>query len=271
MTRSLLLCFLLAIRALGGAVGDTDAGPARARGLTWCRLPDGRAAMLVQFEVRPGWHMYWMNPGDSGGPPTAKATLPEGWKLGAPIWPRPSVLRHDGETVFVHEGAWSWLVPLEGPASGALPNFAFELRVSWMVCREACELGKASLQVAPPSAPLPPAPERGGAGAFPVMPAAGDSVLVADGGLHLRVDARGRSSARFVQATNPGVQLNGSNPAPARIDDGKALLDAPLVVRPEDSLGQALAISGVLLLGDRLEDPCLWIRQSVSTPVRSAP
>ena len=265
------MAWLVALAWLLAPVAEPDAKPVKVQGTQWCRLPDGRAALLVDFAVQPGWHMYWTNPGDSGGPPVARATLPDGWKLGTPIWPRPSVLKHDDEVLFVHEGNWGWLVPLEGPTRDAPPDFAFELRVSWMVCREACEIGKASLQVAPPSAPLQPAPARGGAGSFPLSPGAADSALCADGGLHLRIDARGQSSARFLQATNPGVQLNGSNPVPARISQGKALIDAPLQIRPEDSLGQELAVSGLLLLGDSLGDPCVWIRQPVSTRAHSAP
>jgi hypothetical protein len=263
--------WLLAVTMMLVPAGEPEVKPVKMQGAQWCRLPDGRAALLVNFTVQPGWHMYWTNPGDSGGPPVAKATLPDGWKLGTPIWPRPTVLKHDDEVLFVHEGAWSWLVPVEGPAPDALPTFGFELRVSWMVCKEACEIGKASLQVVPPSVPPQAAPAKGGAGSFPIKPGSGDSAICADGGLHLRFDARGQSSARFLQATNPGVQVNGSNPVPARISEGKALLDAPLQIRPEDSLGQELAISGLLLLGDSIGDPCVWIRQSVSTPARSAP
>lgn len=32
----------------------------------------------LRFRLLPGWHIYWRNPGDSGGPPTIKWSVPDG-------------------------------------------------------------------------------------------------------------------------------------------------------------------------------------------------
>ena len=255
-----LLAFALSISP---HFGDEGANAVRVEGVSWQRLADGRPALLVRFEVKPEWHMYWMNPGDSGAPPTAKADLPEGWRLGEPIWPRPRVQETDGETLFVHEGKWGWLVPVEGPTARALPDFPIELKLRWMVCRLNCTVG--STQVRVPVAvgePSPPPVEVGGA-SFPLALSGDDRVAVEGGTLRVDCGARGKVSARFVQATDPGVSIGERNPLPAAVTEGRAKLEAPLALKPQDALGKTLAVSGLLLLGDRPGDPCVWIHRGV--------
>ena len=37
----------------------------------------------IRFDLRDGWHTYWINPGDAGAPSEIKWTLPKGWSAGA--------------------------------------------------------------------------------------------------------------------------------------------------------------------------------------------
>ncbi|NBC47147.1 MAG: hypothetical protein GVY22_03970, partial [Gammaproteobacteria bacterium] len=32
-------------------------------------VPGGNVELALVFDLRPGWHTYWRNPGDSGEPP----------------------------------------------------------------------------------------------------------------------------------------------------------------------------------------------------------
>lgn len=247
-----------------GADGDSAPKPVRVKDVSWCRLEDGRPAMLVRFAVDRGWHMYWMNPGDSGAPPTAKATLPEGWRLGAPIWPRPRVQRTDGETLYVHEGEWGWLLPVEGPQPRATPDAPIELALSWMVCRTNCMVGKDSVRVPPPVGTLAPAPESVGGASFPTSMGPDDLCEVSRDRLHVRCRARGRMSASFIQAVDPGVSASPEGtPVPVPVKDGTAEAELPLTVRPQDADGKELGVSGLLLLGDLPGDPCVWIRRKL--------
>ncbi len=43
----------------------------------------------VRFRIEPGWHIYWLNPGDSGIPTTIQFKLPAGYKVGELQWPVP--------------------------------------------------------------------------------------------------------------------------------------------------------------------------------------
>ena len=175
-TIATLVFALASLLSLAG--GDAAPEPVQVLGVSWQRLADGRAALLVRFDVQRDWHMYWMNPGDSGGPPTVNAALPDGWKLGEPIWPRPVVQRLNGETLFVHEGEWGWLVPIEGASTRALPEFAIELRLSWMACKQACVVGRKTVKVEAPVGEPSPAPTHVGGSAFPLEPVSGEPASV---------------------------------------------------------------------------------------------
>jgi len=121
----------------------------------------------------------------------------------------------------------------------------------------------------PPPRTLPACPPDVGGSVFPVRLLEGDVVQVQGDRLHLRCQARGRMSARFVQATDPGVQLEEGNPVEVAVKDGVAELETRLLVRAQDADGHALASRGVLLLGDGPRDPCVWVERKL--PVQAIP
>ena len=43
----------------------------------------------VKFNLDPGWHTYWKNPGDSGEKASFEWNLPDGLVLEGPFWPQP--------------------------------------------------------------------------------------------------------------------------------------------------------------------------------------
>ena len=43
----------------------------------------------IKFDLDPGWHTYWKNPGDSGLPPDIKWSTPKGINQSAKLWPVP--------------------------------------------------------------------------------------------------------------------------------------------------------------------------------------
>src|SRR5215469_5916074 len=47
----------------------------------------------VHFLLESGWHIYWVNPGDSGQPPVLKWQLPPGFAAGEIKWPVPEKLK----------------------------------------------------------------------------------------------------------------------------------------------------------------------------------
>src|SRR4051812_30288621 len=43
----------------------------------------------VLLKIKPGWHVYWINPGDAGRATKVTFNLPEGWKAGELKYPLP--------------------------------------------------------------------------------------------------------------------------------------------------------------------------------------
>jgi len=99
----------------------------------------------VRLQMEPGWHTYWKNPGDSGGPTTIKWQLPPGVTAGDIQWPLPEKLTLEELTTYVFHDEVILLVPLQLAAD--LKPGPLELRaiVSWLECEKQCVKGEASL------------------------------------------------------------------------------------------------------------------------------
>src|SRR5262245_5851716 len=53
----------------------------------------------VLLRMQPGWHVYWLNPGDAGLPTTVRWTAPEGFSVGPLRWPVPRRFEQPGRGV----------------------------------------------------------------------------------------------------------------------------------------------------------------------------
>ncbi|HEV2213658.1 MAG TPA: protein-disulfide reductase DsbD domain-containing protein, partial [Terracidiphilus sp.] len=99
------------------------------------------------FKMEPGWHIYWMNPGDAGEPPTALWTLPKGIAATALEFPAPKRLPLGPLMDFGYEN--EVLFPFKFMVSSAAKAgpAVLHAHVSWLVCRATCIPGKADLEV----------------------------------------------------------------------------------------------------------------------------
>lgn len=107
--------------------------------------PDSIEAGL-HFKLDPGWHVYWLNPGDSGLPPTIKWTLPPAFHAGELQFPTPKRLPLGPFMDFGYETEVLFPIQIQADASfKAGQHAALAGRVDWLVCREVCIPGKANL------------------------------------------------------------------------------------------------------------------------------
>jgi DsbC/DsbD-like thiol-disulfide interchange protein len=105
----------------------------------------------VLFQLDPGWHIYWQNPGDSGEPPKIQWKLPPDFHGGAFLWPRPILLGKAPVRDYGYAGRVLLMTPLQTPPS--LPDtspVALVASVGYIVCREICIPGKADLTLSIP-------------------------------------------------------------------------------------------------------------------------
>ena len=166
----LILCAALAIVPAANAADPPQpvAGPVRALHLTveLLSLHDsiqagGNALIGLHFTLDKGWHVYWINAGDSGEPPTIKWKLPPGITAGAMQFPAPRRLPLGPLMDFGYEDEVLFPITLSADSTLKAPSSApLSAHVNWLVCREVCIPGKADLalplQVAAQQGPADP-------------------------------------------------------------------------------------------------------------------
>jgi thiol:disulfide interchange protein len=110
--------------------------------------------------IRPKWHTYWKNPGDSGLPTEINWTLPAGVKADPIVWPRPHLFDISGVINYGFQDEAVLLVRITPPADYTGP-LKLEATANWLVCEDVCipEEGKfeLALPVTAAGAPAPPA------------------------------------------------------------------------------------------------------------------
>ena len=116
--------------------------------------PGSDLQLGVHFTLEKGWHIYWINPGDSGQPPSFKWNLPPGFSAGEMEWPRPERLQPSKELVdYGYDG--EVLLPLTIHVPSAISNRApveFSAEAKWLICREVCIPEHAELKLSLPVA-----------------------------------------------------------------------------------------------------------------------
>jgi DsbC/DsbD-like thiol-disulfide interchange protein len=113
--------------------------------------------LALRFELEKGWHVYWVNPGDSGEPPRVTWDLPTGIKARAIEWPAPRRLGTPTIVDYGYEDAVTLIVPMRADATLSPQNpvqIAADVKV--LVCREMCIPGKAQVSLALPVKSQPP-------------------------------------------------------------------------------------------------------------------
>jgi len=173
----------------------------------------------ISFTLKPGWHIYWQNPGESGEAPKLRWSLPPGIEAGPVEWPTPERIQTKSVVSFGFDGT-----PLLGTTLRPLGAFApragqarVALRLNWLACEEdSCVPASAELALDVPITPEPPAPDPRWAPAFTLLDRQQPTRVGAtiderkDGKLALRLDASAlgtnRTGARFAFfPREPGV------------------------------------------------------------------
>jgi DsbC/DsbD-like thiol-disulfide interchange protein/cytochrome c biogenesis protein CcdA len=111
--------------------------------------PGGQVELAIVMHTKPGWHGYWLNPGDAGLPMQVKWELPAGYSVGPLRYPVPTRLTIGGLMNYVFEHDYAVLVPLKAPAN-ANGTVAIRAQAQWLACTDkVCvpESGELSLQL----------------------------------------------------------------------------------------------------------------------------
>ena len=95
--------------------------------------------VALHQRIAPGWHTYWINPGDSGEPPRIEWALPAGFTAGEITWPFPEKIPVGPAMTYGYSREVVLPIPITAPAS-LTPGTEISLRgqASWLVCEKIC-------------------------------------------------------------------------------------------------------------------------------------
>ena len=141
--RRLLILFLLMLAAPAAAQFDRIGGEQPLRGnaiqpelvVDSGAVPGGATDLAILMHTKPGWHGYWLNPGDAGLPMKVEWHLPPGWSVGPLRYPVPSRLLVSGIVNYVYEKDYAVLTRLKAPA-GATGSHKISATMRWLACTE---------------------------------------------------------------------------------------------------------------------------------------
>lgn len=108
------------------------------------------AQIGLQFEIKKGWHIYWLNPGDSGLAPQVTWKTNGAIELGAALWPRPEVFATEQMQNFGYEETVTMIQNLKILKSAAGARLTLSGKVEWLACQDICVPGKQEISIVLP-------------------------------------------------------------------------------------------------------------------------
>jgi len=165
------------LSALAGSVSErlhTDNVSARLIAERARIAPGEGVDLALVLDIRPHWHTYWLNPGDSGEPPRIQWHLPAGVTAGPIRWPIPALIPVGPLANYGYARRATHLVELAISEQWPVGEpVMVRADATWLVCQEVCvpEHGSFELTLAT------------GATAAPANPAVADIFTAARSGL----------------------------------------------------------------------------------------
>lgn len=138
---TLALFFGILVTSLGPAHAQIPGAPQNVRASieaeTTSPAPGDTVTVAIIMDPKPGWHDYWLNPGDAGTPLELEWTLPEGVTAGPIRAPVPETLVVSGFMNHIYKAKHAFLVDLKLP-SKLQPRQQLDLKVDarWSACSD---------------------------------------------------------------------------------------------------------------------------------------
>lgn len=105
--------------------------------------------MGVKFSIKPGWHIYWKNPGDSGAPPAFQWAESRFLSFSEPYWPPPKTMMAGPFMNIGYEKRVT--IPIKvnfkGTNNDVPPSIPIDGHVEYLACKEECIPGSSELHL----------------------------------------------------------------------------------------------------------------------------
>ena len=216
------------------------------------------------FEIRKHWHIYWINPGASGAPPSITIAAPAGYETGPTLFTRPQAIGSwddDLGVTYGYEDRAVLFVPVTAPKDMTSGEATFRADVKFLVCREKCLMGNVTRSItvattsqtdAATARPDPVIAEAMSQLPRPIEDLPGAAVRLSDSTLIITAPAGDATTATLFPIEMPGVTFGRPR---ITIERGVLTASVDVEVRPQNARGEPLRIAGVLGLGEKRSDP----------------
>jgi thiol:disulfide interchange protein DsbD len=213
--------------------------------------PGSNVWVGIHFQLEPGWHIYWANPGDAGEPPKVQWQLPPGWAAGTIDWPAPERLTNAAGVDYGYDGEATLLTRVQVPANAKPGSADVNANLRWLICKEMCvpQKGPANLKLNVGSKAVPDAK------AEPVIASTRARLpkpIPADWKLNVLTNPR-----QFLLNFRPGTKVDSAdffplepqvieNTAPQKLSSTS--MRAQLALQKDSGAARTQALKGVLVL-----------------------
>lgn len=106
----------------------------------------------IVLQIAPGWHTYWLNPGESGAAVQVEWELPPGFTAGTIRWPVPHARLDEGKLLtYTYEG--ELILPVLITPGAQLPAGEAKItgKLRWLACEKTCIPGKSTIEISLPT------------------------------------------------------------------------------------------------------------------------
>tara|TARA_Y100001958_G_C21238441_1_gene565478 strand:- start:74 stop:2089 length:2016 start_codon:yes stop_codon:yes gene_type:complete len=142
--RFLSLVLIILTFAVEAKVAKTDHAEISIIGNKNIISEPGIVDLGYKFVFTPGWHTYWVNPGDSGGPPTFTSTISNGWKINPNLWPGPQTIEYPPLMTYGYENEVVFPFKLD---ITDLDDKEIDINIKFLVCDDICVPEEANLKL----------------------------------------------------------------------------------------------------------------------------
>lgn len=216
-------------------------------------------------EMKPDWHIYWKNPGETGMATDLSIDAPDGFEVGAVQWPRPITFETSGITSYGYKNETVLSVPVRAPADLPDQPHKFSATITSLACREKCLMQNQELTFSMDDIKQPDETLRGKIRSYreavpePFSSLQDARVTWEEGSVVFRGSQGDFEDIRFYPIAVSGVELGSAS---IEVKNQTFTVRVPVTWHPENHLGnEQPAVKGVIGLGQDPTDPGYYVSE----------
>lgn len=110
--------------------------------------------LALRLTLKPQWHTYWINPGDSGRATTIEWILPPGFTASSLHWMAPQWLKNGKQVGFGYTNESFYLVEITPSKEISSQPQTLKAQASWLACGDACVPESTEINMTLPVGPI---------------------------------------------------------------------------------------------------------------------